>query len=328
MKHWLKMVLFSLFFFNLAVTDVRAVSGEVLGVHILNIGEIEQAETLLKPNQTDSWRYITIPLSLADLEKKAEWQRFFDLAQEHKMIPIVRLVTKFEPSAWQVPTQKNVVELIDFLNELKWPTNERYIAVFNEPNHSQEWGGQVDPEAYARTLRFASNWAHATHPGFRVLPAGLDLAAPNGSTTLEAFNFLDKMSAADPEIFSYVDDWNSHSYPNPAFSASPTKTGQNSLQGFKYELAYLKQKTGRDYQVFITETGWSENSATRRWLASYYQYAIEHIWSDPRVKAVTPFILQGDPGPFASFSFINRAGQPTTQYAAYQQAIKKLDPGS
>jgi hypothetical protein len=328
MKRWIFSLLLNLFFVTVATSTVQAASGEVLGVHILNTGEVDKADQLLKPNSNDSWRYVTIPLSLTDLEKKEEWQKFFDVAQEKKLIPIVRLVTKFENGAWKVPNKKEVVELIDFLNELNWPTSERYVVVFNEPNHSKEWGGQVNPEGYAQTLRFASNWAHATNSDFKVLPAGLDLAAPNGSITLEAFNYLDRMYAYDPEIFNYVDDWNSHSYPNPGFSSSPQRNGQNSLQGFKYELDYLKQKTGRDYQVFITETGWSENNTTRRWLASYYQYAIQHVWSDPRVKAVTPFILQGDPGPFASFSFINKSGQPTYQYAAYQEAIKKLEQGS
>jgi hypothetical protein len=33
--------------------------------------------------------------------------------------------------------------------------------------------------------------------------------------------------------------------------------------------------------------------------------------------------LQGDPGPFSGFSFIDRNGKPTAQYQAYQEVIKR-----
>ena len=304
--------------------QVEAIDGQVLGVHILNPSEITQAEELIRPEDDDTWRYVTVPLSLNDLSKQEEWQNFFKSASEKKIIPIVRLVTRFENGSWQVPNRKEVVSLIDFLNQLTWPTSERYVIVFNEPNHSNEWGGQLDPKSYTQTLTFTSAWAHATSSNFKVLPAALDLAASSGGQTMEAFNYLNQMLAVNPDVFSTVDYWNSHSYPNPAFSASPQKTGQNSLRGFQYELDFLKQKTGRDYQVFITETGWSDNAATHRWLTSYYQYAVQNIWSDSRVIAVTPFLLQGDPGPFTPFSFIDKTGQPTHQYAAYQDAIRKI----
>lgn len=72
--------------------------------------------------------------------------------------------------------------------------------------------------------------------------------------------------------------------------------------------------------VYITETGWRATKTNSNKLTQYYQYANKYIWSDPRVVAVTPFVLQGAPGPFAEFSFIND-GQPTAQYQALQSAI-------
>jgi hypothetical protein len=87
----------------------------------------------------------------------------------------------------------------------------------------------------------------------------------------------------------------------------------------------LKKKTGRDLRTFITETGWVENASTSRWLESYYTYAFQHIWSDPRIIAVTPFVLRGDPGPFAGFSFLDKNNRPTIQYVAMQNALKKTN---
>lgn len=296
--------------------------GEVLGIHILNPSEIEAASKLLEGSDSEEWRAVTIPLSLNDLEKKQEWEDFFRACKEKKLTPIVRLTSRFEKNSWQVPTFKEIVQQIAFLNDMPWPNEERFIIVFNEPNHAKEWGGQVDPASYAKILNFTAQWAKAVNHNFKVLPGAVDLAANNSQETMDAFKFLDLVMAAEPEVINRLDYWNSHSYPNPGFSAAPQATGRNSLRGFQHELAYIKAKTGRDFDVFITETGWVETNWTRKWLVSYYQYAADHIWSDPRVKAVTPFLLQGAPGPFATFSFLNAQGNPTKQYEAFKLVVK------
>lgn len=305
------------------VEPVQAITTIPAGIHILNTEEISKAAELTEVADSDAWRYVTVPFTLADIEKKAEWQAFFDQAKEQRLIPLVRLTTSFSDAAWQVPTKKNIVEMISVLSSLTWPTDQRHIIVFNEVNHAKEWGGRVDPEEYAGIFAFTAQWAHTEGKSYIVLPAALDLAAPNGAITMEAFSYLERMHAADAAVFSYADAWNSHSYPNPGFSSSPTRTGKNSLRGFKVELAWLKEKTGTDYLVYITETGWEVSNTLSRWMPSYYEYAVQHIWSDPAVVAVTPFILQGAPGPFEGFSFIDANGKPTSQYLSYKSALKK-----
>lgn len=302
---------------------VYARENSVFGIHLLHTNELDQAVTLLKPVDSEEWHYVTVPLTLEDLKKEDEWKEFFRKAKEKKVIPIVRLMTKFENGAWQVPTKRNIVDYFKFLGKLEWPTDKKYVIAFNEVNHSKEWGGHIDPQSYTDALRFTADWAHSEALNYQVLPAAMDLAAPSGGSTREAFQYLNEMVAYDPEIFTKIDYWNSHSYPNPGFSSSPERTTKNSMRGFVHELAFLKEKTGKDYQTFITETGWNATSATRPWLANYYQYTADNIWSDERVIAATPFILQGDPGPFSGFSFIDRNGQPTAQYRAYQDVIKR-----
>lgn len=306
------------------ITVAQATEGEVLGVHILNPAELEDADALLNSADTEAWHYLTIPLTLADTEKAEEWQQFFNRARERKLIPLVRLTTKFDGKNWTIPTRHETVKLIEFLSKLEWPTDQRHIIVFNEVNHSKEWGGTIDPVSYTETLRFAAEWAKTEQKNFVVMPAAMDLAAPNGVATREAFNYLNQMLVVDPEIFSVIDVWNSHSYPNPGFSSAPTRVAQNSLRGFEYELRFLKEKTGRDFEVFITETGWEENRTTSRWLESYYRYAAQHIWSQPQVKGVTPFVLKGDPGPFSGFSLLDRNNEPTLQYTAFRTALQAV----
>ncbi|PIR58908.1 MAG: hypothetical protein COU69_02960 [Candidatus Pacebacteria bacterium CG10_big_fil_rev_8_21_14_0_10_56_10] len=322
----------------------QAVEGQVLGVHILHPEELELAKELVAPSSQTSpvlaadnddnnhnattsspdWHYVTIPLPLSELEHPDKWQAFFNQAKELKVIPVVRLATEFRNGAWQVPTRRQIVDQISFLSELDWPTDRRHLVVYNEVNHAAEWGGSTDPAGYADVLNFTSNWAASEPVEYVVMPAALDLAAPNGRHTQEAFSFWRQVLAHRPDALSAIDVWNSHSYPNPGFAASPLNDGRNSLRGFQHELAFIKEQTGRELQVIITETGWKDSLVTRPWLESYYTYALQHIWSDPRVLAVTPFVLRGDPGPFSGFTFLDRHNQPTAHYFALQGALRQL----
>ncbi len=324
MSKMLRLVLVGFIVIGLLFSQSNQVlAGEVLGVHILHPYELDDVLGLIRTEQNkDSWQYVTIVYGLDDIVQHDEWQRFFDRCREQKIIPIVRLVTKADGASWRVPSTMDIVRLADGLSQLNWPTDERLIIAFNEPNHANEWGGKVDPESYADTLQFTADWFHTEDKGYKILPAGLDLAAPNGGSTMEAFTFWKKSLEYNPRLLDSVDDWNSHSYPNPGFSSSPTRNTQNSLRGFQHELSFLKNYSDREWGVYITETGWEQNASTSRWLSQYYQYAVDHIWSDPHVKAVTPFLLHGAPGPFSSFSFFDRQGNKTLQYQAYRKVIE------
>lgn len=317
----------SLGFFLLSAQNVQALTAAVLGVHVLNPADLDAAKALIDINPAaQEWHYVTIPLTLSDINKPVEWQKFFDLAKTQRVIPIIRLATKYDaPSdSWQIPSRRDVIELTRFMSSLTWPSDQRNVIIFNEVNQAKEWGGKLDPAGYAQILKFSADWLHSEEKQYVVLPAAMDLAAPNSSTTKEAFNYLEAMLVEDQEVFSHIDVWNSHSYPNPGFSSSPTRVAINSLRGFWFELEFIKNRTNRDLKVFITETGWVDSLATRRWLSDYYTYALQHVWSDPRVIAVTPFVLRGDPGPFAEFGFVDRNNQPTRQYKALQQALNRV----
>ncbi|HQM16004.1 MAG TPA: hypothetical protein PLM16_02230 [Candidatus Woesebacteria bacterium] len=305
---------------------LRAAEVSKLGVHLLSPGDLDYAVRLLKlPDNSDKWHYVTIPLAVKDLSDLKLWQDFFRRCQEMKLIPIVRLATTVENGSWQRPTRFQIVRSFDFLNQLPWPTDERLVIAYNEVNHAKEWGGAVDPLSYTHVLEFVLNWAHTEQANYKILPAAMDLAAPNSTQTREAFSYLSEMLQINPWIFDHIDFWNSHSYPNPGFSASPTNSGQNSLRGFQHELNFIKNRVNRDLEVFITETGWVDNRVTRPWLSQYYLYAVQHVWSDERVKGVTPFLIRGAPGPFAQFSFFDDQDLPTPIFKAVQETILETD---
>ena len=317
------------------------VSATALGVHLMQPEEIEDAVKLFngklmtdrKMAPTEAQYYVTVPFPLDHLDKPLEaherWQKFFDQCQKENVIPLVRLTTRFnlEKMAWQIPTRAELVTAIDFLADLDWQSERRHLIVFNEVNHFKEWGGQNDPESYADVLNFVINWAQSRRTDWSILPAAMDLAAGTTADTQEAFAYLEQVWQARPEIFDKIDAWNSHSYPNPAFSAPPEKKGQNSLSGFKEELKWWAKKTSREEQeltVFITETGWEENGRTVGRLKSHYQTAWKNVWqADERIVAVTPFVLRGAPGPFAKFSLLDKNLEPTRQCEAYWGVLEK-----
>lgn len=304
---------------------VRQVGAQqVLGVHILNIDELSDAEKLLTSSNDEDWKYVTIPFTLADIGKRDEWQVFFTSCKAAKIKPILRLATTQSDNGWKKPSYSDVIQLASALRVLDWPTDERIIIVFNEPNHIGECDGDVAPDEYADILEFSSRWFHTEQKSYIVLPAALDLAAPNSSSTMEAFAFWRHALAVNPDLFSFIDAWNSHSYPNPAFSSSPTLWTQNSIRGYRHELDFVKNNSQRDLKVYITETGWAQNWSTSWRLSDYYRYAAKYVWSDSRVVAVTPFLLKGSPGPFSNFSFLDENGNKTKNYEAYRQAIENV----
>lgn len=302
----------------------RSARAASIGMHVLNPSEFSQVEEAFRPLRQDGEPlYITVPFTLDDLNRLPEWQKAFDLAQEKNIVPLVRLSTRYNPEkdAWEVPTQKNIVDEAKALSSLRWPQTKRHVIFFNETNHAKEWGGSIDPHSFAEMTLFALDWFGTEQAEYVLLPAAMDLAAPDGKSTKEAFGYWREVLGSKPEILDKISAWNSHSYPNPGFSSSPRDTGKNRLDGFKHELAFLKKFTDRELSVYITETGWQRTSVLDKRLASYYSQALKGVWSDPAVVAVTPFIFAGSPGPFSGFSFRDESGKPTVHWTAFERAL-------
>lgn len=323
MRKWLSALASLLLLFPLlgAFATPAKAQADVLGIHLLSPGEIASAQRLLD-TKDGATHYVTVPLTFDDLNHKDRWQAFFRDAHSARLIPLIRLTTRFEAGNWVVPDRSDVMKMAAFLSDLDWNTDELTIIIYNEPNHALEWGGRLDPEGYAKITEFTVDWFKTEPKKYVVLPAGLDLAAPNSKDTLEAFAFWTRAEKAVPGLFDKFDGWTSHSYPNPGFASNPWKTDKKSLRGYQHELIFLSRFTKKQFPVYITETGWNHNAISGRDVGRYYLAAYKNIWnSDPRIKAVTPFLLQGAPGTFAPFSFLDALGKPTKAYAAYQEIL-------
>ncbi len=303
-------LIFNVFFFLFfsgtvfAVYDPLTVSNNKIGIHILFPSELHEAAQLINNSDKAAWGYVTIPIQATD-RNRIKWQSFLDACRIERVIPIIRVATAPEGSNWETPNNYDLVDFANFLNELKWPIQNRYVIIFNEVNRPDEYGGMVSPENYADILNNAVDIFKSRSEDFFILPAGLDNAAANYKGALSWSTYLTRMHKKQPDIFNKIDGWTSHAYPNPDFSVRPDLSGGNKIDSFRYDLKLLKRFTNKKLPVFIAEAGWSNRNLSDRQVALYYQQAFAKVWSDPSVVAVTPFLLNAQDGPFKQFSFMD-----------------------
>lgn len=304
----------------MALYDPRTTTNNIMGVHILHPEEIEPAARLVNSNGGD-WGYVTVPIQPTDRDL-VKWQNFFDQCRALHLIPIVRITTIPLGGTWAKGDNTDLVDFANFLNELHWPVVNRYIILFNEVNRDAEWGGKVDPKTYTEIVKNAATIFKERSPNFYLLGPALDLALPNSNSSQSATNYLRAMQNVDPLVFTYFDGWASHSYPNPGFSSSPTKTGLTSIVGYLSEFSLLKLAIK---PVFITETGWDQFVLPAEKLRSYWTTAFSRWSQDKNVVAVTPFVLRGGEM-FPQFSLLNTDGS----YSVSGQVLYDLPklPGS
>jgi len=306
-----------------------------------NVEQFSEVKELVNSNGGD-WGYITLIIQENDRDKN-KWQDIFNRLRQDRLIPIIRLATQPEGENWRRPEIKDVQSWVDFLDSLNWVVKNRYVVLFNEPNHGSEWGGEVDPKSYAEvSLEFAKKLKEKNKDYF-VMLAGLDASAPSWMPGMEDEEKFLREVFQGPTLnvdsltrTDLIDGLASHSYPNPAFSGSPYATGRGTVRTYEWELALLKELgVEKELPVFITETGWKHqyqisNIKYQRLLdtitvAEYFQTAFDQIWGpDGRVVAVTPFVLDYQGEPFLEFSWKKYNSQEYYQQYSTVAAMSKI----
>ncbi len=308
----------------LALENPLSVPNNKIGIHILFDHELKAASTLVN-SQNGDWGYVTIAIQSGDRDVE-KWQAFMNSAKQNHVIPIIRLATEgdyFNTRVWRKPTDTDIIDFANFLNSLDWPTKNRYVIVFNEVNRGDEWGGRTNPGEYAQILSFAVTVFKSKSSDYFIIPAGLDNAAPNQPNLfMNEYIYMRLMNQSVPGIFNQVDGLSSHSYPNPGFATPPGVSCATCINSFQYEKALVNTMTPKYLPVFLTETGWSTDVVSDKQAANYFLSALNAVWSDPSIVAITPFLLQGQGGPFQKFSFLNASGSFSEQYQIWKKVPK------
>ena len=322
-----------------ATVDPLAVPNNKFGVHIIQATDSESKPAQDMVNSGGDWGYITVLIESGDL-KEDKWQTFFNLLRRQHLVPIVRLATHPDGGRWVRPFENQESAWAEFLDKLNWPTKNRYVTIYNEPNHATEWGGTVDARDYAKTLNKTIDALKAKNPDFFILNAGLDASAPQKLPAYQdEAQFLKEMESEVPGIFNKLDGWTSHSYPNPGFVGSPNSNGRGTIRTYLWEQEYLKSLSlNKNLPIFITETGWKHAEGKKldpslpsvEEVAQNYQKAFEEAWNNSKIVAVTPFLLSYQEEPFDHFSFKRYTGASQnqkilgTQYPEYYPQYQTL----
>lgn len=322
-------VLFATFLFSgsahvSAAENPLNVPNNKFGIHITSEKDLSDAAKLVNSNGGD-WGYVTFVITEKERDSN-RWQQVFDKMRKLHLIPIVRIATKADGENWEIPKEEEIEKWITFLDSLNWVTQNRYVIVGNEPNHAKEWGGKLDPEAYAVYLRKFAEGLHRSNQDYFVMPAGFDASASTTRETIDEAIFIKRMLKEEPDLFDNIDGWSSHSYPNPDFAGKATDSGRGTIWTFDWEMDYLKSLgIYKEFPIFITETGWSNQKTNEDDIGSMYKYAFENVWSDKRIVAVTPFILDYPNEPFSEFSWKKGDGS----FYSYFNNLEKIakEPG-
>ena len=296
-----------------ATVDPLSVPNNKFGIHIIQAtpDESSPAASLVNSSGGD-WGYITFLIESKDRDEN-KWKEFFNDLRRRHLIPIVRLATKPLNAHWERPYEGEEQAWADFLDKLNWPTKNRYVIVYNEPNHAKEWGNKVDAKSYAKVLDQTITALKNKNRDFFVLNAGLDASAPQKLPEYQdQLSFMREMEEVVPGIFNKLDGWASHSYPNPEFAGSPYAVGRGTIRTWIWEIQVLRSLgLTKDLPIFITETGWKHSEGIQispylpspETVAEYFKDAFNIAWSNPQIAAVTPFILSYQEYPFDHFSF-------------------------
>jgi len=249
------------------------------------------------------WGYVTLVVQENDRDS-GKWQGIFNQLRKLHLIPIVRLATVAQGQVWKRPVSQEADGWASFLASLNWPVKDRYVILFNEPNHAAEWGGTVDATNYAEIAAAFSQKLKDKNGNFFVMLAGFDASASSSSLSQDEGAFLSQMNSSTPDLFDRINGWSSHSYPNPGFAGSPNASGRGTVRGYEWELGYLRSiGITKDLPVFITETGWSNEALSPDQIGQNLSSAFNLWLADSRVRAATPFVLNYQGEPFLKFSW-------------------------
>lgn len=335
MKKILTLSILLTFFFifprpSLGIVDPLSFPNNKYGIHLIDAGETQEAVSLVNSSGGD-WGYITIAITKSDRDRQ-KWQAVFNNLRKRHLLPIIRIATGLKDGVWEAPLEEDAKDWALFLDSLIWPIKNRYVVVYNEPNHAKEWGGKIDPGRYAEVLNKTIDELKSKSQDFFILNAGFDLAASTiPEETMEEFDYLFKVERAVPGIFKKLDGWASHSYPNPNFSTSPLNHNRNGIQGYRFELNFLRDQFEiSNLPVFITETGWQHAEGieyrpgypSSKMVAQFFETAYTSIWTDPRIVAITPFLLKYGDSLFDHFAWIDMNG--TTKFYPQYITVQNL----
>ena len=289
------------------------------------------------------WGWILFPINIKD-HGVDSWNTIFSICKENHLIPILQIIM----DGGYTPTDADIEEAADFMNQLSWPTKRKYVTAFNEVNAAEYWGNRIDPTDVANKLNKFIDAFKARSGDFFLMNGALNASARTGKVLtnlgvqteyLGEPDFLEQMNNAVPGIFKKLDGWAVHTYPQPEYRGKPLDTtisgeaawekGRNTMSSYKWEQNILRSKFGVDLPIFITEMGWPHKEGTsprsgwydQNTVSDYYKIVFRDLLlKDNNVVSVAPFGIKVTG--LDNFSFVGNDGYRYPQFDALKSLPK------
>jgi hypothetical protein len=290
------------------------------GMYMLpNVGQVPEVAKLVNSNGGD-WGYVLIPVFITE-RSPAQLQPFFTTLKEHHLIPIVQLSAhKFNPGEFDWPG------IAGFLGSLEWPTNTRFITIFNETNDEKYWDHRIAPEEYAVALNDAVTAFKTASGQFFMMNGAFNSSARSGSQYLSEDVYMQRMNNAVPGIFKRLDGWATHPYPQPEFSGDIYNMPghyqtRDQIRNYEWEMQLLRGYGVSGLPIFATETGWAHKEGNHpkkeykpaTQTAKYLDDAFRNHWlPNPQIVAILPFIWKMEIA--SNFEWVKPDGTYYPQY--------------
>lgn len=189
-----------------------------------------------------------------------DWVKVYDTAQIDDY-PNQRVLFRVERDGY--PPDWDLEAWTNGLHELARELDQRgvdAVEIGNEPNLSQEWGGQKpDPARFVDVLRRAYTAFKQEAPHIVVVAGGLAPTAglPDGSAVDDLWFAQEMINLG---AHHYMDAWGYHPY---GFNQPPEADPHQEPFSFRRaELFYdLLRRNGVEKQIWLTEFGWVRNPA-------------------------------------------------------------------
>lgn len=131
----------------------------------------------------------------------------------------------------------------------------QYLQIWNEPNLSVEWGGTLDPVAYATMLRKVYVRAKAVDPNVVILSAPLAQTTEQSDRGLDDLLFLQQLYDAGFRDSFDIMMANGYGFNQPP--DAPPDPGQLNLRRVELERAVMERNGDAAKPVWLNEYAWN-----------------------------------------------------------------------
>jgi hypothetical protein len=196
----------------------------------------------------------------------AKYDAVVEAAERHGLRIIARI--DLAP-AWARPfgsdhtaPPEDFAEFADFIAEFvrHYQGRVQFLQIWNEPNLAAEWGGTIDPQAYAELLKVAATAAREVDPNVVILSAPLAMTTENSERAMDDLSYWQALYAADAAPYFDIMSANAYGLDQP-YDAEPAVERLNIRRiELLRELAVANGDALKP--IWLNEYGWNAAPAT------------------------------------------------------------------